>query len=253
MGNWFTVEKIDNKTFSISEYKHWEETHMYLLLGEGKALLIDTGLGVSNIKKEIDKLTNLPITVATTHVHWDHIGGHKYFNDIAVHKLEKSWLLNFPLSLEDVKSSLLKKQCDFPKDFNINNYKIFEGTSNIILNDNDIIDLGNRKIKIIHTPGHSPGHLCFYDIKNKYLFTGDLIYEGKLDAYYPTTNPIDFKNSIHKIRKLEIDKILPAHHKLNINLDIIEKIWLAFKHIETNGNLKQGSGIHEYDGFSIHI
>lgn len=161
MGNWFTVEKIDNKTFSISEYKHWEETHSYLLLGEGKALLIDTGLGVSNIKKEIDKLTNLPITVATTHVHWDHIGGHKYFNDIAVHKLEKSWLLNFPLSLEDVKSSLLKKPCDFPKDFNINNYKIFEGTSNIILNDNDIIDLGNRKIKIIHTPGHSPGHLCF--------------------------------------------------------------------------------------------
>lgn len=80
-----------------------------------------------------------------------------------------------------------------------------------------------------------------------------MIYEGKLDAYYPTTNPIDFKNSIHKIRKLEINKILPAHHKLNINLDIIEKIWFAFKHLETNGNLKQGSGIHEYDGFSIHI
>lgn len=253
MGNWFTVEKIDSKTFSISEYKHWEETHSYLLLGEEKALLIDTGLGVSNIKREIDKLTNLPIIVATTHVHWDHIGGHKYFSNIAVHKLEKSWLLNFPLSLENIKDSLLKKPCDFPKDFNINSYKIFKGKPNIILNDNDIIDLGNRKIKVIHTPGHSPGHLCFYDIKNKYLFTGDLVYEGKLDVYYPTTNPIDFKNSIGKIRKLEINKILPAHHKLNINVGIIEKIWSAFKQLKTNGNLIQGSGIYKYDEFSIHL
>ena len=48
--NWFTIEQIDRDTFSISEYKHWEETHCYLLCGEKCAILIDTGLGVSNIK-----------------------------------------------------------------------------------------------------------------------------------------------------------------------------------------------------------
>ena len=42
--NWFTVEQIDRDTFSISEYKHWEETHCYLLCGEKCAILIDTGL-----------------------------------------------------------------------------------------------------------------------------------------------------------------------------------------------------------------
>lgn len=51
MGNWFTIEKIDSNTYAISEYKHWEETHSYLLIGEKSALLIDTGLGVSNIKR----------------------------------------------------------------------------------------------------------------------------------------------------------------------------------------------------------
>ena len=56
MNDWFTIEKIDNKTFSISEYKHWEESHSYLLIGANKSLLIDTGLGVSNIKAEVDKL-----------------------------------------------------------------------------------------------------------------------------------------------------------------------------------------------------
>lgn len=79
MDNWFTIEQIDRDTFSISEYKHWEETHCYLLCGEKYAILIDTGLGVSNIRKIVDSLTKLPVMTVTTHVHWDHIGGHKYF------------------------------------------------------------------------------------------------------------------------------------------------------------------------------
>lgn len=51
MTNWFTVETIDNDTFAISEYKHWEETHSYLICGNEKAVLIDTGLGAANIQK----------------------------------------------------------------------------------------------------------------------------------------------------------------------------------------------------------
>ena len=49
MENWFTVDRIDDHTFAISEYKHWEQTHCYLLLGTERALLIDTGLGVESI------------------------------------------------------------------------------------------------------------------------------------------------------------------------------------------------------------
>ena len=63
--NWFTIEQIDRDTFSISEYKHWEETHCYLLCGEKCAILIDTGLGVSNIKKIVDSLTELPVMAIT--------------------------------------------------------------------------------------------------------------------------------------------------------------------------------------------
>lgn len=253
MDNWFTVEKVDDVTFAISEYKHYEEAHSYLLLGKEKALLIDTGLGISNIKNVIDKLTNLPIIVATTHVHWDHIGGHKYFDNIAFHSLEKDWLINFPIPLEIVKKNLMKLPFDCPKSFSINNYDIYKETPTLILKDNDIIDIGNRKIRVIHTPGHSPGHICFYDIERKYLFTGDLVYEGKLDIYYPTTNPIDFKNSINKIRQLNINKILPGHHKLNIDNNLIDEIWKAFEELEQNDELRQGTGNHQYKKFSIHI
>ena len=107
MDNWFTIEQIDRDTFSISEYKHWEETHCYLLCGEKYAILIDTGLGVSNIRKIVDSLTKLPVMTVTTHVHWDHIGGHKYFDNIAVHEAEKDWLsVRFPIPLQVVKNNL---------------------------------------------------------------------------------------------------------------------------------------------------
>jgi len=46
MNNWFTIDQIDKKTYIISEYRHWDETHSYLLIGSERSLLIDTGLGI---------------------------------------------------------------------------------------------------------------------------------------------------------------------------------------------------------------
>ena len=68
MTPWFTLDRIDNKTFILSEYRHWEETHCYLLCGTKKALLIDTGLGICDISAEVKKLTPLPVTAAATHI-----------------------------------------------------------------------------------------------------------------------------------------------------------------------------------------
>ena len=76
--NWFTINQVDDSTWILSEYRHWEETHCYLLCGSRRALLIDTGLGICNIQEEVCRLTDKPVTVAATHIHWDHIGGHKY-------------------------------------------------------------------------------------------------------------------------------------------------------------------------------
>ena len=57
MDSWFTVETIDSQTYAISEYRHWEETHCYLLCGREKAILIDTGLGISDIRKVVEGLS----------------------------------------------------------------------------------------------------------------------------------------------------------------------------------------------------
>ena len=254
MNDWFDIEQIDADTFAISEYKHWEEVHSYLLCGSQYSVLIDTGLGVENIRKIVDKITPLPIKVLTTHAHWDHIGSHKSFDYIAIHELEKGWLdTQFPLPLQAVKRNLTLKPCDFPKNFRLGDYNVFKGTVSEILHDGDLIDLGNRQIEVLHTPGHSPGHCCFYEADRGYLYSGDLVYCGCLDAFYPTTDPELFKRSIQKIQQLFVKRILPAHHKLDVPIDIISRIGEAFEQLERAEGLKRGSGIFDYGDFQIHI
>ncbi len=254
MNDWFTVEQIDSRTFAVSEYRHWEETHCYLLCGSQRALLIDTGLGVANIREAVDELTKLPVTAVATHVHWDHIGGHGHFDNIAVHEAEKDWLDGqFPLPLETVKKNRLRQPCDFPPEFHIENYQIFQGKPDRILHHHDILDLGGRIIQVIHTPGHSPGHCCFYDKEREYLFTGDLIYKGCLDAFYPTTDPLLFHASVKKIQNYRISRILPGHHQLDVPVSLADDIADGFARIEQAGKLRQGSGLFDFGTFQIHI
>ena len=110
----------DTKVRKLLEDK---ETHCYLLNGNKRTLLIDTGLGISNIYEEVLKLTDKPITAAATHIHWDHIGGHKYFPDFYVHADELKWLNGkFPLSIETI-GEMVVDRCDLPEGFCVNDYE----------------------------------------------------------------------------------------------------------------------------------
>lgn len=162
MSDWFTVEQIEADTYVISEPKHWEETHSYLVCGRRAAVLIDTGLGVGDIRGVVERLTSLPVLVATTHVHWDHIGGHRLFENIAVHEAERAWLAErFPLPLSVVRQHLTCRPCEFPPGFDPAEYRIFRGEPNRILHDGDRLELGGRTLSVLHTPGHSPGTAVF--------------------------------------------------------------------------------------------
>ncbi len=253
--DWFEIEKIDEKTFVISEYKHWEKMHSYLLLGENYALLIDSGLGIGSIKKEVEKLTDLPVKLVTTHVHWDHIGGHKEFDYFIVHKNEKEWFEEgIPLPLDIVKKMVVKEgNEEFPEDFEIDNYRVFSGNVSRVVDEGDIIDLGSRRVEVIHTPGHSPGHICLYEEDKGYLFCGDLIYKGTLFANYPSTDPKKYFESIKKILAYKVDKILPSHNDLNIETIFLKEVYEGFVEVDKRCGLEQGSGIFHLREFKIHI
>ncbi|HWS28889.1 MAG TPA: MBL fold metallo-hydrolase [Clostridia bacterium] len=254
MKSWFIVEKIDELTYALSEYGHYEHTHAYLLLGMRSALLIDTGLGVNDISAVVAGLTSLPVYVTATHAHWDHIGGHALFPRFAVHDLEADWLSeSFPLPLEAVKAQLLKEPCDFPPGFDVASYRLFKGAPDRVLNDLDTFDLGGRLVQVLHTPGHSPGHMCFYEHEKGYLYTGDLIYLGCLDAYYPTTDPAAFYRSVSRVAALPVSRILPGHHALSVPQDLPKRIQNAFRSISGQNKLYTGAGVFAFGDFQIHL
>jgi len=254
MENWFTVERIDRDTFAISEYRHWEEPHCYLLCGSNQALLIDTGLGVANIKSMVDGLTALPVTVVITHAHWDHIGGLQYFENFAVHEAERDWLSGgFPLPLEAVKRNLTREPCAFPDGFRPGTYRVFQGAPASLLRDGDSLNLGGRTLTVLHTPGHSPGHCCFYEPDRKYLYSGDLLYLGCLDAFYPTTDPVLFYRSVKRVQGLKIARLLPGHHRLDVPPALADSVAKGFEQLSGAGMLAQGAGRFDFGEFQIHI
>lgn len=254
MTNWFTVETIDCTTYAISEYNHWEQVHSYLLIGQERAALIDTGLGVADILKTVRQLTSLPIIVLTTHVHWDHIGGHHLFDYIAVHEADSVWLSHdFPLSLEAVKRNLLHQPFEFPPGFEIDQYQVRQIASDQILQEGDQIDLGGRKIHVYHTPGHSPGHCCFYEPVKQYLYAGDLIYKGELHAFYPSTDPLQFAQSLDRITALPLNRILPGHYDLDLAPDFVQQVAAGFQQLADENKLKHGTGSHNFDTFQIRL
>ncbi|MBU1105178.1 MAG: MBL fold metallo-hydrolase [Candidatus Riflebacteria bacterium] len=251
MSDWFTIEQMDKETYIISEYRHWEETHCYLLNGSKHSLLIDTGLGICNIYDTVIKLTDKPIIAVATHIHWDHVGGHKYFSDFYAHENELNWLSGaFPLTMEQIKAMVVDR-CDLPENYDVDKYEFFQGKPTRVLKDNDVIDVGNRCIQIVHTPGHSPGHMCFWEKERGYLFTGDLVYKDTLFAYYPSTDPEAYLNSLERISALPAKHVLPAHHTLDIQPEILVRMRDAFRQLQNAGKLQHGSGTFAYGDWAV--
>lgn len=251
MESWFTIEEIDAETYSISEYRHWEETHCYLLDGTERSLLVDTGLGICDISAEVARLTKKPVTAIATHIHWDHVGGHASFPDFYAHAAELDWLQGgFPLPLETIKEMVVDR-CALPEGFRIEDYVFFQGTPARVLTGGEQIDLGGREIEVLHTPGHSPGHLCFWEKARGYLFTGDLVYKDTLLAYYPSTDPAAYLTSLETVAALPVKRVFPAHHALDIQPEILVRMRDAFRQLKKEGKLCHGSGVHDYGDWAV--
>jgi glyoxylase-like metal-dependent hydrolase (beta-lactamase superfamily II) len=253
---WFTVQPIDEATFAISEYGHWERVHSFLLLGNDKAALIDTGLGIGNIRTITDQLTALPIEVLTTHVHTDHIGSHGQFSRIYVHEGDRDWLVHGiqGLSLEQIRSDIGRDLTQrTPDGFDPAAYTPFQGEPAGLLADGDIIDLGGRTLTVYHTPGHSPGHVCLWDDSRGFLFTGDMLYDQTpVYAFYPSTNPADLVRSLARIAEIEgVRRIYGSHHTLGLAPELLREVKLAAQFLQEAGLDHFGTGIHRFNGFSV--
>ena len=142
-------------------------------------------------------------------------------------------------------------RCDLPEGYDVSGYELFQGKPTRVLRDGDVIDIGGRRIEVCHTPGHSPGHMCFWEKERGYLFTGDLVYKDTLFAYYPSTDPEAYLASLERIAALPARKVFPAHHSLDIRPEIIFRMRDGFRELKEAGKLHHGSGTFDYGDWAV--
>jgi len=202
--DYFTIEYIDSETIAIGEPRYHQQNYSYLIIGDSRAVLFDSGSGVRNIKPVVESLTKLPVTVSQSHLHYDHIGNHKEFGGAALPDL--SYLRN---RAESGKLPInLKEYLGFVENIKTSSLEASEWWSR-----NSNIDLGGRILTVIFTPGHTKDSMMLYDQDRKLLFTGDFIYPGQLFAMLPGSSLQDYLASTRYLLGVAPSetKLLTAH------------------------------------------
>ena len=182
------------------------ETNCYLVWEEEtkECLVIDPGDDGVSISEEINNKKLKVKAVFLTHGHFDHSLG----------ALDLKLIYNVDFGCSEKDAFLLERQDETAKHFLKKEIQV----PNFIKIDIDLdktkeFKLGEETIEIIKTPGHTPGSVCFYNKKNKLLFSGDTLFagcRGRTDFKYGSTEEI-FK-SLKKLMKLEKDTlVLPGH------------------------------------------
>src|SRR5258708_5914546 len=213
--NWFEVYKIRPGVFAIYEPHQLEEVISYLIVGGNKALLFDTGMGISNIQAVVAGLSKLTVMVVNSHTHNDHVGDNWHFSD--VYGMDTDFTRsNARGSREDAQAELAPGEiCGaLPAGFDPKAYATRPFHITHSLHDGDKIDLGGRTLKIISTPGHTPDSIALLDGENGLLFTGDTFYAGPIYLYRPETDLDAYVASVQKLAAIapHLQLLLPAHN-----------------------------------------
>lgn len=166
----FQIEDLGDNIFWIREDT---SLHMYLIIGEEKAALIDTGLGVGDLKGCISTITDKPVVVCVTHYHLDHVGGVGNFDEIYISSKDTPKLKD-GTSLE-ARKTFISQVSEVGADLSHLCEKLVPEKEVVCheINPGEQIDLGGRKLEVMDMAGHTPGSVGFFDSLTGTLFAGD--------------------------------------------------------------------------------
>jgi glyoxylase-like metal-dependent hydrolase (beta-lactamase superfamily II) len=247
---WFEVYRVDPGIYVIYEPGQFEEAISYLVLGEERAALIDTGCGIGDIKALVEEFTDLPVLVVNTHSHNDHVAQDYMFDEVAI--------FDDPVAREHAETGCSHEEMvhliaegmtwkPLPEEFDPDTYYVppFEVTR--WLRDGDMVDLGGRRLEVIHTPGHSPDSVCLLDRGARLLWTGDIFYTGAIYTYLPGGDIDKLIESYRKIIGLfpHYDRLMPSHNEPWVEKEILHEVLEAVEDIKAG---KAGEYVEGMDG-----
>lgn len=223
------------------------DNSLYLIVDGGEAALIDAHVGgqaekVLEAVEEVVDLSQLK-TVVITHGHLDHVGACPLLEErtsavFAAHVADAGMV-------EDPWLQFLETLCRFQSPTE-ERYRSFLGTVGgrgvkvgRMLRDGDVLRVGACRLEVVHTPGHSPGSLCLYDLQAKALVTGDAVQgaEKFLPGWFGlVVDARSYWASLQRLSEMEVEVFLPAHYDVRRGLEAKKDIYSSmerFKVIES--------------------
>lgn len=216
--DWFDVAKVTDYLFAIAEPRHYEHTVVNLLIGDGHAIVIDTGCGIGDLRSVVERLTSFPVTVINTHTHLDHLGSNQQFSDIAMldHPLARSIA-----SSGATREALLRELLDetlvtppWPQGFRPETATLPPFDVSRWLRHDEVLEIGGVRLKVLHTPGEAPDHICLLDLTHRILFCGDILLDGPVWSHLEGGNVGQLHESYQLLMRHyeEFDMLMPGHN-----------------------------------------
>jgi len=222
-------------------------TNAYLVQGDNKYLLIDTGWDtkemLASLKKQLDEIGISFKDIAQivlTHSHTDHAGMASRLKrlshaQIYLHKLEADIIKSRFIYTDNLcRDKFLQKTDQLLRTHGMPANELAEPQTllprislppfpDITLKGGETISAGPFNFQVLWTPGHSPGHISLYEPTQKILFSGDLILPTITSSVglhlQHSGNPLDdYLNSLNVIKRLEVNFVLPGHEHPFTNL-----------------------------------
>jgi glyoxylase-like metal-dependent hydrolase (beta-lactamase superfamily II) len=212
--DWYRVRRCGEDVTLIDEpaIQPFYRCNIWHIRGRDRDLLFDTGLGAVSLRRHVALVRERPILCVASHTHFDHIGSHHEFADRRVHGAEADIL-----AAPDRACTLADKYADermfdaLPPGWGTAAYEVRPAPATSLLKDGDVLDLGDRALEVIHTPGHSPGGIALWEARTGILLSGDIIYDGPLilDTYHADLQ--DYDASIERLARLPVDAVHGGH------------------------------------------
>lgn len=195
---WFVTERVADGITQVTE------PHVHPLLrcnvwhvrGGDRDLVVDTSLGLRPLRHLVEDELGHELLAVATHVHADHVGGMHEFDARAIHRAEAERLAEpgvVTLDTTPYGPAVLQPYLDAGYDvpallvdavprggLESGPLERMAAPATRLLDDGDVVDLGDRWFEVLHLPGHSPGSIGLWEVATGVLFSGDAVYDGPL-------------------------------------------------------------------------
>ncbi|PZQ96961.1 MAG: MBL fold metallo-hydrolase [Cereibacter sphaeroides] len=210
--DWYRIRHVGDGVTWIDEpfIQEFYRCNIWHVRGRDRDMLVDSGMGVVSLRQWVPLVTERPMDAVASHTHFDHIGCHHEFPCRLCHSAE-AHLLAAPTRENTFADKYVTDEIFDalpPEPYQSATYSVAAAPATRVLEDGDMIDLGDRHFEVIHTPGHSPGGIALWEEASGILISGDIVYDGPL---IEATSPKDQEDYIGSMRRLAALPVRVVH------------------------------------------